>query len=151
MVLVDLPIDLGHQQTVRLRDGFGGSWWFLTCECDDSYVDIVEEVVSLCSYSQIRAMCFVKDGSEDTLLSRATPKCREVLRRSLRFAGRFEFVGSNPIYSDEEIGLKVFDALDYGTPDDPDEDGRRVILKCFANGESFAEEVSLVAVVFLSL
>jgi hypothetical protein len=142
LVLVDLPIDLDQKVGVGIRDGFGGSWWYLSCECDDHYIDVVEEVVFICSYPQVREICFMKGGgSEDTLISRATPKCRNVLQRALRFVGRFEFLGNSNVQSDESRGLRVFEALDFGTRTDPIPEGRRVLLKCFTREEVYSQEV----------
>jgi hypothetical protein len=141
LVLVDLPIDLDQKAGVESRDGYGGSWWYLSCECDDHYIDVVEEVVSICSYPQVREICFMKGGSDDTLISRATPKCRHVLQCALRFVGRFEFLGNSKVLSDEARGLRVFDALDYGTKRNPIPDGRRVLLKCFTREDVYLKEV----------
>lgn len=142
LVLVDLPINLDNPASdFATNTHKGASWWYLTCDCDDHYVDVVEEVVSLCSHGQVRAMCFVKNDAEDTLLSRATPKSRNVLQRALRFVGRYEFVGSSALYSDDKMGLKVFDSLDYGEEGLGLTEGRKVLLKCFATEEGFMEEV----------
>jgi hypothetical protein len=83
----------------------------------------------------------MKGGCEDTLISRATPKCRNVLQRALRFVGRFEFLGNSNVQSDESRGLRVFEALDYGTRQDPLPKGRRVLLKCFTREEVYLQEV----------
>lgn len=142
LVLVDLPINLDQKVGVEVRDGFGGSWWYLTCECDDHYVDVVDEVVSILSYPQVRETCFMKGSSDESLISRATPKCRNVLQRALRFVGRFEFLGSLKTHSNDARGLKAFDALDFGTKLSPFPDGRRVLLKCYAREDVFTKEVS---------
>jgi hypothetical protein len=145
LLLVDVPIDLDDKEGVKIIEGSGGSWWFLTCECDDQYVDVVEEIVAICSYQQIREMCFMKGGSVKDgapVVSRATPKCREVLLRALRFVGRFEFLGNASINSDSKPGVKVFDALDFGTDKVPFADGRRVLLYCFATEDYYLEEAS---------
>ena len=87
MVLVDSPVDLSSKDSVRVKEGFGGSWWFLTCESDDQFVDLVEEVISICSYEHLREMCYMKgghDGSGAPVLARATPMCRDVLHEALR-------------------------------------------------------------------
>lgn len=145
LALVDLPLDLDDKDGVKVRDGFGGSWWFLTCECDDHHVDIVQEVISICSYSQIRELCFMKGGpnrSGGPVISCATPKCRVELRKSLRFVGRFEFLGSSALRSDSSLGLKVFEALDFGTEESPIRDGRRMLLYCYGTETSYRDEVS---------
>jgi hypothetical protein len=141
LVLADLPIDLDQKDGVEIRDGFGGSWWYLNCDCDDQYVEVVEEVLSICSYGQAREICFMKSGSDDSILSRATPKCRKALQRSLRFVGRFEFLGSLTAQSDDTLGLKVFDALDFGTHLNPIAEGRRMLLKCYAREDLYSSEV----------
>jgi hypothetical protein len=140
MVLVDLPFDLDDIEFHGrgLRDGFGASWVFLTCECDDAYVDVVEEALSLCSYPQSRELCFFDVGSGETLLARATPKCRTILQRSLRFLGRFEFVSAQSVNLPD---FRVFDAIDFGTKDMPLTEGKRVILKCYVEQERFELEV----------
>jgi hypothetical protein len=142
MVLVDLPVNLDRKHEATLREGFGASWWYLACECDDFYYDIVEEVVSLCSFVQVRSLCLLKDGTTDMLLARATPKCKNALTRALRFVGRFEFLDSAAVYSDERAGMKAFNALDFGTHIDPAPDGRKVVLKCFTKEDTFRREVS---------
>ncbi len=46
--LVDLTIDLEAtgKEWLSGRDGYGASWWYLTCDCDDAYVDVVKEMIS---------------------------------------------------------------------------------------------------------
>lgn len=144
LVLVDLPIDLDENVGVKLREGFGGSWGYLTCECDDHYADIVEEVISICSYAQVRELCFAKCGPGEngaTVITRATPSCRLALRRALRFVGRFEFLGSSALQSDSSLGLKVFEALDFGMDEDEFEEGRKVMLRCYSREQYYLEEV----------
>lgn len=142
LVLVDLPINLDVQNDTALREGFGASWWYLACDSDDYFVDIVEEVVSLCSFAQVRALSLQTAVTADVLLTRATPKCRNVLSKALRFVGRYEFVDRSPVYSDENDGAKAFNALDFGTFIDPTTDGRRVVLKCYTKEAPFLNDVS---------
>lgn len=147
LVLVDLPVDLDEKAGIKVREGFGGSWCFLTCECDDHYADVVEEVISICSYAQVRELCFAKGGPNDnggSVIARATPRCRLALRRALRFVGRFEFLGSAALETDISLGLKVFEALDFGTEDEYFEDGRRVLLHCYSREKAYLQEVSYV-------
>lgn len=142
MVLVDLPFeldDVDYDGNEANREGRGASWVFLTCECDDAYVDVVEEVLSLCSYPQSRELCFFEMGSGETILARATPKCRSVLQRSLRFLGRFEFVSA---HSEDNPAFRLFEAIDFGTKDIPILDGKKVALKCYIEHELFEREVS---------
>jgi hypothetical protein len=142
MVLVDLPINLDRNDSC-VRKGYGSSWWYLACECDDFYASIVEEVVSLCSFPQVRALCLFTNGSDDVLMERATPKCKLILNRYLRFVGRFEFVDSSPIYSDSMLGVDAYKALDFGTDIEPYPEGKHIVLKCFTSEESFNLEVSI--------
>jgi hypothetical protein len=142
MVLVDLPIDLDEKSTVRTRDGFGESWWYITCDCDDYFVDVVEEVVSMCTFAQTQALCALKNGSTDSLLARATPKCKTCLSKALRLAGRYEIVDLTPIHHDTSTGVKVYDAIDFGSAFQSSEEGRRVTLICFSKEITFLNEVS---------
>ena len=43
IALADLPMDIDDKQCTKIRKKYGGSWWFLACECDDHYLDIVKE------------------------------------------------------------------------------------------------------------
>lgn len=143
IALADLHIDLGGDVTTR--QNFGGSWWFLTCECDDHYVDIVRTLVAMCSFEQVRMLCVMEGGASQnrgTVISRATPKCREVLSQAIRFLGRFEFVGTTPLYSDVDKQIKAFDALDFGGGNCSSDEGRRVLLKSYALKDVFLVEVS---------
>jgi hypothetical protein len=143
LVLIDLPINLDDTEGAHFRDDFGASWWYLTCDCDDHYTDIVEEVLSLCSFIQTRALSYFRFdlAQNDVLLTRASPKCKEILSKALRFLGRFEFVDSSPIFVDANIGLREFNALDFGTLIHPISEGKNVVLKCFSNEDSFLNEV----------
>jgi hypothetical protein len=60
MVLVDSPVDLSRKDKISVKKGFGGSWWFLACESDDQYVELVEEVVSICNYEHLRELCQIE-------------------------------------------------------------------------------------------
>ena len=141
LVLVDLPIDLDRPKDIKFRDGFGASWWYVACECDDFYSDIVGEVVSLCSYSQVEALSTWTNKSQGSLLDRATPKSRAILSSVLRFAGRFEIVGSRPSFEDVALCMEEYHALDYGPLNDPLVDGRRVLLRCFTSESAYRNEV----------
>jgi len=144
IALVDLPFDVDDKDSMKLRDEHGESWWFLVCECDDHYVDIVQQIVMICTFQQVQALCSMKSGSsqhKDAIMSRATPKCKQVLAHASRFLGRFELTGNTPVESDSAIGLKVFDALDFADSEEYEE-GRRVTLKCYANIEAFRQAVS---------
>lgn len=143
LVLVDLPINLDAADASFSKAGFGSSWWYLVCECDDYYVNIVQDVVSLCTFPQIRSLCLMENGSGDVLLTHATPKCRSVLNSVLRIVGRFEFVDSSPIFTDSLLGVDAFNALDFGSQLDPIPEGKSVILKCYTSEEIFLTDVSL--------
>jgi hypothetical protein len=154
LVLVDLPIDLDEKSGVKVREGFGGSWCYLTCECDDHYTDVVEEVISICSYPQVRELCFAKCGPNangGSVIARATPSCRLALRKALRFVGRFEFLGTAALHTDISLGLKIFEALDFGTEGDDFEDGRRVLLRCYSREKSYLQEVRIIFACYLSV
>lgn len=147
LVLVDLPIDLDKTNDTQVRDGYGASWWYIACECDDCYSDVVDKVVSLCSYEQVKALSFWTNSSTNSLIVCATPKSRTILFGVLRFAGRYEFTENTPDYEDNAVGLEEYHVLDYGPPDDPLLEGRRVVLRCFTSESSFRNEVSKVRVI----
>ena len=143
IALLDLPIDLDDDEN-RIRHGFGGSWWYLNCDCDDNYVHVVHEILEICDdYQQKRSLCFLKDKQGKSIMSRATPKCKHELRKTLRFAGRYEFVGSAMTDSDLGEEVKVFEALDFGTDEDPREDGRKVTIKYYGDKDAFTRAVSI--------
>jgi hypothetical protein len=105
--------------------------------------NIVEEIVSICSFQQLQEMCFMSyQNSSKTIVDMATPKCRELLSRALRYLGRFEFIGNGPIFSDLQTGFKAFDALDYGSDNDDDDEPTRVLLECYRNEYDFENRVS---------
>lgn len=133
LVLVDLPFEIHDAHRPTVRKGFGASWNYLTCECDDYFIAVVEEVLLLCSYPQVLSLCF---HNED-ILSKATPKCRQAMQRALRFLGRFEFIGKGDPASVDEMGSQQFTAIDFG-----EENERRVLLKIYNNYETFRKEVS---------
>jgi hypothetical protein len=141
LALVDLPISLDATKALVPEDGFGASWWYLVCECDDYYVNIVQEIVSICTFRQIRSLCLLQNGVGDVLLGRATPKCRSVLDAALRIVGRYEFIESSPIYTGTDFA--AFNALDFGSQLDPIPDGKSVILMCYTTEESFLKNVSV--------
>lgn len=147
IALSDLPMEIDDKQCTKIRKDFGRSWWFLACECDDHYVDLVKEILSMCSFQQVRALCFMERGSKKrraTVISRATPKCRKLLTEAIRFLGRFEFVGNTALYSDPDTGLKAFDALDFGVGKTENDVGRKVTLNSFSMEKSFLKIVSFV-------
>ncbi|CAB9502043.1 expressed unknown protein [Seminavis robusta] len=141
LLLADLPILL-HDKACLTPKGGGRSWWFLTCDNDDRYLDVVEKLVSMCTYQQVNELAFVTDNaSNETLISRTSPECGEFLTVSLLFVGRFEFLAFKPdqVWKD----CKVYDALDYGSAESPNEEGRRVMLKCFTSEETYKKEISI--------
>lgn len=142
IALVDIPFNIDDQNGIQVHEGRGGSWYFLTCESDDHLVEIVQEIVSICSFQQLRELCFMTDVTTgNVVIERATPKCRAILSQALRFLGRFEFVGNGPIINDPSIGFKAFDALDFGGGENIE--GTRVLLECYDDEERFEQRVSV--------
>jgi hypothetical protein len=139
--MADLPIDIDRKHDVELLEGRGASLWYLACECDDFHIDVVEEIISLCTHSQARALSLLKGASGEALVKRATPGCRSVLQSALRLAGRFEFTDSEVVFADDVRGLNVFKALDFADHLDSDGEGKRVLLKNFRKRNAFEEEV----------
>lgn len=137
IAIIDLPIDLGAKDDVILREGFGASWWFLLRDSNDEYVDIVAEILALCSHTQKMALCLTMAGSssEETAVASATPQCKVALRKSLRFLGRFEFTGGdqNNLVSSQQV--QKFDAIDYAANEE-----KKVSLLCYGSNELYLKE-----------
>ena len=152
LVIADLPFHLDDKACANLKNG-GHSWWFLACECNDRYLDVVEELVAICTYQQVHALCFMtQSDSRATLVSSASPECKEFLTVSLLFVGRFEFLDS--AYSSEYTvsdDIKRFEALDYGQEDSPNEKGRRVTLYCYTQEEMYIKQVRVCAFIYFSV
>jgi len=143
IAIVDLPIDLGAKEAAIMRNGFGASWWYLLCESDDMYVDVVKEILLLCSYPQKVALSLTQGGERyegRVAVTCATPKCKSELRRSLRFCGRFEFVGGETKTRVYTQHIQTFDAIDYGNRDGPKRDGKRVSLLCYTDANTYIRE-----------
>ena len=140
IAIVDLPIDLGAKEEVIHRNGFGASWWFLLCESNDQFVDIVAEILALCSHQQKMALCLTSaEGREDdTAIAYATPLCKATLRKGLRFLGRFEFTGGPQISSSSSREVQKFNALDYGN--NASNEVKKVSLVCFGSNDVYARE-----------
>ncbi|KAL7489667.1 hypothetical protein ACHAW6_015363 [Cyclotella cf. meneghiniana] len=143
IAIIDLPIDLGARQEAILRNGFGASWWFLVCESDDRYVDIVTEILSLCTHSQKTALCLTRashNGTNKSAIACATPRCKMALMNSLRFLGRFEFTGGQKKNDSSPDSTQQFIAIDYGTSEHPIDGGRKVGLRCYMNDIDFIRD-----------
>jgi len=150
IALVDLPINLDAKDNLMIREGYGASWWYLTCDCDDAYVDIVVEILTICTYAQKRELCFLKNKLGSSVIKRASPKCKLELRKALRFAGRYEFTGNAIVKAESVEGIKVFEVLDFGTDDIPIENGRSVYLKYYEQFETYARDTAVLQDLSLS-
>lgn len=104
-------------------------------------MNIVEDVISFCSVEQARALCLAKNALGDTLLQRASPRCKLVMETALRVAGRFEYDESKPLLVDNTKGLRIYNAYDHGDIDDREAEGKKVRLRLFSNYKAFEEEV----------
>ena len=75
LVLVDLPFNLNGSRKDGLEgtsEEKGRSWWYIACECEDRYSGVVEEVLRVCSYPEIRKLCFAeRKGLDQTLIHHA--------------------------------------------------------------------------------
>ena len=142
IVLVDLPIDIDNKETPEKRTGFGESWWFITCDCDDHYVEVVDQIVGICSVAQVRELACMENSAGESLLGRAAPESKEILQCSLRFLGRFEIRSELALSEDAAPdGVTLFEAVDFGYPDDALVDGIDVFLKFFPNNILYTSEV----------
>ena len=75
-------------------------------------------------------------------MSRATPKCKRELRKTLRFDGRYEFIGGAKAMKILGEEVKVFEALDFGSDEEPRDEGRKVSIKYYWNKDAFTRAVS---------
>ena len=142
IAIIDLPIDLGAKEDVITRNGFGASWWFLLCDSNDEYVDIVTEILTICSHQQKMALCLTISGSnnEETAVACATPQCKAALRKGLRFLGRFEFTCGDQNNFSSSRKVQKIDAIDYGSDDDPSSGETQVSLICYGSNEVYFRE-----------
>lgn len=108
---------------------------------DDFFANIVEDVISFCSVEQARSLCLVRNSSGETLLQRASPRCKLAMETALRVAGRFEYDENKPLFVDNTRGLRIYDAYDHGDIDDGEAEGKKVSLRLFSNYKAFEEEV----------
>lgn len=69
-----------------------------------------------------------------------------MLQKSLRFVGRYEFQGQGSVFEDKASGIQVFEALDYGAPSNPFDEGLPVFLRCYTNRPSFLAQVRVFTV-----
>jgi len=142
LVLIDLRFDIQSNRTV-VRTGYGKNWWFLVCDCNDEYHDVVKKVLLKCSHYEAIALCFMEGGNSSSkwsVISRATPKCKSELQKFLRFAGRYEFEGEPKLF-DSVKGLTVYDAFDFGSYDDQRKEKKKVTLRCFTKEQPYNDEV----------
>lgn len=51
------------------------------------------------------------------------------------------FIG-DALYTDQSMGMKVFEAMDFGTEENPLVNPQRVILRCYSDQESCYRDVS---------
>jgi len=144
MVLADLPFDIDRKHEIVPRNNHGASWWYLVCDCDDTYVNVVEQVLSFCTLTQIRALSALAKSNGEKLLDRATPLCQHVLQSSVRFIGRYEFDKENPVYSDPGRGLTIYDGLDYGDSEEAYPDGIPVVLRCYESQVVFEKDTAVI-------
>ena len=142
IVIVDLPIDIDNKEEPERRTGFGESWWFIACDCDDHYAEIVDEIVAISSVAQVRELAYMENTAGESAISRAAPESKEILRCSLRFLGRFEIKTEMALpESLAPEGVAIFEAIDFGYPDDALEDGIDVFLKFFPDQNLYDSEV----------
>ena len=67
-------------------------------------------------------------------------RVKNVLLQSLRFNGRYEFIGQAIRTAD---GVKTFEALDFGSESEPREEGLQVKIHYYPHKEAFMRAVSV--------
>ena len=153
LVLLDLPFDLDDRGLKDgSKDGYGFNWIYLVSNGGTRYTEVIEKVLSLCSNRQIRELCFLRynDRSNTSLsaISLAPAEIKDIMRKSLRFLGRFEFVSSDPLFVDAKIGLTIFDAMDFGSNRMSHQTPNRVLLRCYGDEDIFLDDVSAIIFYF---
>lgn len=83
-------------------------------------------------------------GGGGSVIKRVSPKCKLELRKALRFEGWYDFMGNLVLSSSVMEGSKVFEVLDFGPTYQPNEDGRIIHLKYYAQTKTYAKDVSLI-------
>lgn len=69
----------------------------------------------------------------------ATPCCKTELSKSLRFFGRFEFVGERKSHVSSRH-VHQFDAIDYGPRENPMANGNKVSLFCYTDEKVYSRD-----------
>jgi ankyrin repeat protein len=137
--IIDLPIDLEVKECAILRDGFGASWSYLICESNDMHVGVVRQILELCSQPQKEALslAIARGSSHDikTVTECATPLCKDELRKSILFLGRFVILGNqrSHVYS---WHAQKFDAIDSYSDE-------KVSLVCYEDAKSYTKDREL--------
>ena len=92
LILLDLPFDLDDKKRSNaLKKGYGHNWIYIISSCGERYIHLVDKIFSLCSYHQIRELCFLKDDKITdcpSAISLATVSIKDTMRKALRFVGR---------------------------------------------------------------
>lgn len=137
--IIDLPIDLEFKECAILRDGFGASWSYLICESNDIHVGVVRQILELCSQPQKEALSLaIARGSSHerkTVTECATPLCKDELRKSILFLGRFVILGNQRTHVYSRHAHK-FDAIDSVSDE-------QVSLVCYEDAESYTKDREL--------
>ena len=136
ITIIDLPIDLEVKECAILRDGFGASWSYLICESNDMHVGVVRQILELCSQPQKEALSLaIARGKRKTVTECATPLCKDELRKSILFLGRFVILGNQRTHVYSWYAQK-FDAIDSYSDE-------KVSLVCYEDAKSYTKDREL--------
>jgi hypothetical protein len=93
---------------------FKTSITFIASKCNDARNGVLEEYLQA-STQEHRLKCAVMrtGGRNSKLVTVSTPLAKQCFKTSLRYLGRYE-LSAVPVSRDEESGVEVFRAVDYG-------------------------------------
>lgn len=86
---VDMPFDVSQKLDIIVRE-HGHSWWHVLVNCDDRYLQLVNEILSKASLRQVIALsqCVGPDGVRAN--NKMSKECGEVFKHYLRKFGKYE-------------------------------------------------------------
>ena len=114
MLAIDMPIEIGthnSSQGVIVETQHGHSWWHVAVDCQDRYIDLIDNVVSPLSLAEIIALSKTVGPDCVTATRQASPpQLASLFRDKLGFLDRFELIGETTLNQ----RVVATDAIDHG-------------------------------------
>lgn len=123
LLLSDMPIEFEFNESKTSMLGevsekhHGGSWWFIACQCNEKYLDIIEEILERTTHAQILALARSMKSSDEQVrvIDVASERLRSLFSSMLRFHGRYELLPEEPMTFDGYDGdIEEYHACDHG-------------------------------------